>query len=304
MSRYTKEEDVADRTHNLRDDFAGEQGFSPSEVEPPLAEDFGEPIIYGLDFNKSSHHSHRNSNSSLWIIIAAIAIALALIAGYLVFRTLGKRNKNEAANTPIERPAAQEEQEAEEQEEAEVVEEAQPAEPVEPEPQQQEGYTLPDQPTNNDIKQQAKQLVFDGTDLSVPENELGVEVRGGRVQVTHTPGGGVDATAVAGNAARRAAALATAIGQRSVKGEGEEAANPFSAVTWIVRNADGDSYLAVCFGSDGIPTSGDGLSVLAQSPRYRLSDGLFQALGGSIPQEVGETPSLLSGEYIWSTATI
>ena len=136
--------------------------------------------------------------------------------------------------------------------------------------------------------------------------DVTAEVIGGRVQVTNvlTDLNGVQAPALAGNAALRCAAIANAIGDRQVRGSGDAGAQDFVDVVWVVRNTDGDSFLAVMFPHGGAPTSGDGLAVLQQAPRYRLSDSLYYALGQSVQQEMGETPVDINNQYIWSTAEL
>lgn len=299
---------MADRIDSREGRHAGGQDAGNNEVGPLLTEDYGEPIIYGLDIQQSSHHAHKHkhNNTALWVIIAAVAIALAIVAAFFLMRAL-KSSKEAAQTAPIEQKATEAEeteQAAKETEQAKVEEvEAKQEAPAE-DNKAAEASAPSDEPNSDEILQLASKLSFDGKDLSIPVGDLAVEVKGGRVQVSHTPGNGIDPYTMTVNASCRAAALAKELAERKVIGADEKDANPFSQVTWIVRDQKGDSYLAVCYNADDIPTSGEGLSVLDRSPRYRLSDSVYDALGKDVPQERGETPSLLNGTYIWSTAVV
>ena len=159
--------------------------------------------------------------------------------------------------------------------------------------------------TAGDLSLQACQLAFDGADLALPAEDVLVEVSQGHVQVTHTPKEPLyDGASLAGNAAMRAAALCASANGSSVQGDTETAPSPFTDVTWIVRNPEGEAYLVVCFDAGGAPTTGDGTTVLAQSPRYQLSTSVYSGLANTIPQSAGSTPTLLTGETIAPAASL
>ncbi len=245
--------------------------------------------IYGLEVTKEDRELiSRRRRTLRWVFIGVVAGVL-LVAGIFVAQLLrgGRTRTRETAAQQTEAASAQ--TAAPQQEQAPAV------------------APLTVTPTAEDLQLQASTLSFDGTDLSVPQEQLEVEVLEGRVQVTHWLSEPVyEANPVVEEAALRAAALTNLVSDRMVIGADEEQPSTFASVLWIVRNQDGDSYLAVSFPAGTAPTTGSGLSVLATSPRYRISDGVYYALEteDNVPQSAGDTPVMLNDEYIWSTASI
>lgn len=270
-----------------------------------------EPIVYGLDINNTDNQKKNDTRTTIRLVAGGVLAAAAIIGGLLVAKPFVDRRASQAdepAQT-VEQPKQSQKDEKASEEET-PSKEADKAETPDPEPPAEEkapdAFVLPAQPSTDDLAQQARQLTFDGNDLAISDDQVTVEVLAGHVQVTHSLASttGLDPHTLASNAARRAAALANAIGSKQVKGTSEEAPAAANDIVWIVRNPSADSYLAVYFPTSGAPTTGDGIEVLAQSPRYRLSDSLYNALGGAVKQDNGETPTLITGEYIWSTAEI
>ncbi len=292
---------MANRDHDKRVARFDDTGSFSSleEVARVDASSTSEPVIYGLDLSGVEGRSKSTGINKTWIMVGAAIAALALVAGLFITDPFGlfKRPKDtgtsaagtESADASID-TAPQPEGDG-----ASAID-GQPAPMTE----------LSDQPFLEDLVSQARQLTFDGESLAIADDDVVVEVSRGSIQVTHTLSSldGVDAVVLAGNAARRAAALANSVASKTVQGAGDEMPNEATDVVWIVRNPEGDSFLAVCFPAGDAPTSGIGLAVLSQSPRYRLSDSLNAALGGLVPQYAGETPMLIDGSYIWSTAEL
>ena len=247
--------------------------------------------IYGLEVTKEDRELiDRRRRTLRWVFIGVVAGVL-LVAGIFVAQLLrgGRARTRETATQQSEAAATSAQTAVPQQEQAPAV------------------APLTVTPTAEDLQLQASTLSFDGTDLSVPQEQLEVEVLEGRVQVTHWLSEPVyEANPVVEEAALRAAALTNLVGDRMVIGVDEEQPSPFASVLWIVRNQDGDSYLAVSFPAGTAPATGSGLSVLAASPRYRISDGVYYALEteDNVPQSAGDTPVMLNDEYIWSTASI
>lgn len=296
---------MAKRSNKAVSGFDDDWEFSPLEADASMN---GEPVIYGLNMGVSEDENKKR-RLPVWAILCVL-LALALIGGVLLakhFAFLGKADQQSttAAQKATEEEASEEASQAANQTEI-VTDKAEEAKPEEAS-KEEEKPAEDDDPNSlspDEVKQLVQQLSFDGQDLSLPAEQMTIEILDGRVEATHLAGNKVDPYTVTANASRRAAALAKAIGNQAVKGKDEKEAHPFSLVTWVVRNEAGNSYLAVCFTPENIPTTGDGIAVLKASPRYRLSDSLFAALGLDIPQEAGETPALLNGYYIWSDATI
>ena len=156
-----------------------------------------------------------------------------------------------------------------------------------------------------DLAQLACGLSFDGTNLSAPSEEVRVEVSQGNVQVSHTPGGQVSSgTLITANAAQQAAALCNELRDQWVQGDGEGEASLFEGVTWIVCNESGEAYLAVRFDAGNAPTTGDGLSALAQASSYRLSGSVYYGSGEMASQTAGEAMHYVTGEEIVPAAEI
>lgn len=269
-----------------------------------------EPIVYGLGANAADFEAEQAKRTSLRLIVGGVAGAAALLAILVFAQPFGNRGTGGGSASGSATPAvvgrtgaSPGQDEGEGRAEAGADAQGQPQE-EEREEQPQPVAELPALPSLADIAQRASQLGFDGQDLSLPADTLTLEAMGGRVLTTQVPPADSiqDPAALAGDTALRAAALADALAGREVQGEGEGHATRVADVTWVVRNLDGDSYLAVSFPAGAAPSNGDGMAVLASAGRYRLSDSLYDALGGSVEQEVGETPSKPNGEYIWSTA--
>ena len=301
------EDSQQDKLEVLDPSFDDTGNFGPIDAVPRVHADFeGEPVVYGLETNKVDYEAKANRNKTIRMMAGGLLAAAAIVGFLMVAKPFAKpesgpRTEPVAARETAEEPEGQLEEQAEEPGATEPE-----AEVEQPEEETPETYTLPDQPAAEDIVQQARNLHFGDTDVSVTMGDVTAEVIGGRVQVTNvlTDLNGVQAPALAGNAAMRCAAIANAIGDRQVRGSGDAGAQDFVDVVWVVRNTDGDSFLAVMFPHGGAPTSGDGLAVLQQAPRYRLSDSLYYALGQSVQQEMGETPVDINNQYIWSTAEL
>lgn len=335
-----EENDISIPGLNLDEsDTTGTLSFD--DVNAPVEGDYDdEPLVYGLQSNKEEYEARKNRIATLRFVLLGILAAVLLIAGLMVIKpfNLGKsdgprtepvvaREDEEAEAAEDEEAAAEEEEEAEssekeeekeeksseeeKKEESESSENEEKEEKAEPEPEPEQAseekseFSLPLIPTAADIEEAARQLSFNGEDLSLADADLTVEVLKGRVQVTHVLHdlSTVEPNLVAGNAARRCAALTNMLTGHDVQGKGEQEASPFVDCIWIVRNTNGDSFLAVSYPAGKAPTEGDGLVVLTQSPRYRLSDSMYQALGRTVQQEMGETPVTLDNVYIWSTAS-
>lgn len=259
-----------------------------------------DPNVYGLDVTDKSQDVlvRQNRRSRVLFICIAIIAVLAItrhLTGFPSIRHLRRlMHGNQTTQSQTAQPAQEQQAEEQEQEQAEQEQQEEPA----PDESAQEEEDL-----SGTILFFASTLNFAGVDLSLPEDELLIEASQGRVQVTHQPSGSLgDSTQLAGNAAMRAAALCNAIGGQEVIGDGETEGFPLAEVTWIVRNANGESYLAVSFAPGTAPTEGSGIEVLAQSPCYRLSDSVYRSLAGVISQGTEAVPTLLSGEEIWPSA--
>ena len=257
-----------------------------------------DPNVYGLDITDKSQDMlvRQNRRSRVLFICIAIIAVLAItrhLTGFPSIRHLRRlMHGNQTTQSQTAQPAQDEQ--AQEQEQAEQEQQEEPA----PDESAQEEEDL-----SGTILYLATTLNFAGVDLSIPEEELLVEASQGRVQVIHQPSGTLgDSAQLAGDAAMRAAALCNAIGGQEVVGDGETEGFPLVEVTWIVRNANGESYLAVSYAPGTAPTEGSGVEVLAQSPCYRLSDSVYRSLSGVISQGTEAAPTLLSGEEIWPTA--
>ena len=257
-----------------------------------------DPNVYGLDITDKSQDVlvRQNRRSRVLFICIAIIAVLAItrhLTGFPSIRHIRRlMHGNQTTQSQTAQPAQDEQ--ANEQEQAE---------------QEQQEAQAPDEAAQEEedpsgtISYIASTLNYAGVDLSIPEEELLVEASQGRVQVIHQPSGTLgDSAQLAGDAAMRAAALCNAIGGQEVIGDGETEGFPLAEVTWIVRNANGESYLAVSYAPGTAPTEGSGIEVLAQSPCYRLSDSVYRSLSGVISQGTEAAPTLLSGEEIWPTA--
>ena len=241
--------------------------------------------IYGLEVTKEDRKLIEDRRRILRTVFGCVAAAVALFAILFIVQTLRGRGNAPRETKPEEQTASQS---------ADTTD-------------QPSAVPLTVTPTADDPQLQAANLIFDGTSLQIPQDELEVEIKNGFVQVTHWLSEPVyEANPLVEEAALRAAALTNLIDGRMVIGVDEDQPSTFESVTWIVRNQDGDSYLAIIFPAGGAPSTGDGLSVLVESPRYRLSDSVYYALEveGDVPQSAGDTPTMLNDEYIWSTAAI
>ncbi|MBR1829886.1 MAG: hypothetical protein IJ781_10355, partial [Atopobiaceae bacterium] len=308
-SHSRKDEDSQlDSLEMLDPSFDDTGNFGPVDTVPRVHADFdGEPMVYGLETNKVDYEAKANRDKTIRMMLGGLVGAAAIVGFLMVAKPFAKPDTG-----PRTEPVAMREEADEAKEEAPEEPEATAEEPAaeeQEEPEQTvdeapEAYVLSDQPTPDDIVQQAHNLHFGDGDVSVLAGDVNAEIVGGRVQVTNilTDLNGVEPQALAGNAALRCAAMASAIGDRQVRSSGDAEAQDFIDVVWVVRNNDGDSFLAVMFPRGGAPTSGDGLAVLQQAPRYRLSDSLYWALGQAVQQEMGETPIDVNNKYIWSTA--
>lgn len=244
--------------------------------------------IYGLEVTKEDRKLIEDRRRILRTVFGCVAAAVALFAILFIVQTLRGRGSAPREAKPEEQNAAQ------------------PADQT-TDTNQPSTVPLTVTPTADDLQLQAANLVFNGTSLEIPQDELEVEIKNGYVQVTHWLSEPVyEANPLVEEAAQRAAALTNLIDGRMVIGADEDQPSTFESVIWIVRNQDSDSYLAIIFPAGGAPSTGDGLSVLTASPRYRMSDSVYYALEieGDVPQSVGDTPTMLNDEYIWSTAAI
>ena len=245
--------------------------------------------IYGLEVSKEDRKLIEDRRRILRTVFGCVAAAVALFAILFIVQTLRGRGSAPRETKPEEQTTAQ----ATSQNAGTTA--------------QSSTVPLTVTPTADDLQLQAANLIFDGTSLQIPQDEVEVEIQNGYVQVTHWLSEPVyEANPLVEEAAQRAAALTNLIDGRMVIGADEDQPNTFESVNWIVRNQDDDSYLAIVFPAGGAPSTGDGLSVLTASPRYRMSDSVYYALEveGDVPQSVGDTPTMLNDEYIWSTAAI
>ena len=275
-----------------------------------------DPQVYGLEENEAERAMRLRREATQHRIRVGIVIASIAAAGWLLcsrpIAMMLKRSEGPRTEPVIAKIDPQDEDTTDEdvtettddadQEVAETETEVE----EEPTPEEVAPYVLEDQLGIDDIARHVREhLTFDDNNVSVTLGDVSVEVSGGRVQVSHltTDVTGVDPSIIAGRAAQRAAALSNDLTGHQIRATNDSVA-AFSDVVWVVRDASGDSYLAVTFPVGSAPSSGDGLTVLAASPRYRLSDSLCGALGYTVRQEVGETPVGADGKYIWSTGVL
>lgn len=295
---------------------AGRAAKTRKDATFTKAAGIAEPAAHGLEESEAERAMRLKRESTqqkirVGIVVAAVAavgwMALSRPISLMLKRSEGPRTEPvvaRSADTADQTDDMPEESTAPEtavepQTEGVDVEETTP-------PEEEEPYTLADQLTADSITEHVRgHLSFDGDDLSVTVGEATVDVAGGRVQVTHLAADvtDIDPTIIAGKAALRAAALCNDLSGHQIQGKNDAVAS-FTDVVWVVRMPSGDSYLAVTFPVGTAPSSGDGLTVLAASPRYRLSDSMYAALGGAVKQEVGETPTGTDGKYIWSTGVL
>lgn len=286
-----------------------------------------EPPVYGLEVNEEERAMRQKREASQRAV--RIGLAVAAIAGACWFfgarpisrllnQSTGTRTEPVVARQDFDKDALTDgDQDADvDSEETTDQEGAQEATEADAEKQdstakdaskKEAPYELAAELTTDNLAEHAKEhLSFDGNDVSPSDTEVTAAVStGGRVQIDNlvTATTGLEATAVAGNAALRAAAMANDLTGHQVIAANNTKVAP-TDVVWVVRNGTGDSYLVVTYPVGNAPTTGEGLKVLAASPRYRLSDSLYIALGRTIQQEMGETPMGADGKYIWSTGVL
>ena len=287
---------------------SGRSSKAPYDAAYAKASGTADPPVYGLEESEAERAMRLKRASTQHKIRVGIAVAAVAAIGWLAaarpVSLMLKRSEGPRTEPVVARSADTEEQPEEATDET-VVPEPEPETEAEPEVEEVP-YALADQPTVEDILEHVRgHLAFDGNNVSVTVGDAAVDVSGGRVQVSHltTDVTNVDPTIIAGRAAMRAAALCNDLSGRQIQGANGSVTS-FTDVVWVVRTPTGDSYLAVTFPADTAPSSGDGLTVLAASPRYRLSDSMYAALGGTVRQEVGETPAGADGKYIWSTGVL
>ena len=318
---------MADHTHTQDDklDTTSESVTWPDDLDyqTPLddieeivaIEDDSDMHVYGLNMKKEGRGGNSVVPPQRTVLIAIASCFLAvLVLGHFIlgfpasFQTQSpaqdsqkedSEQSDDAQSSVDAGESAAAEGENEGGGEAPAVEEPSADSEQEIVEQQHEGLS------QADLAQLACDLSFDGTDLSVPSEEVRVEVSQGNVQVSHTPGGQVSSgTVITANAAQQAAALCNELRDQWVQGDGEGEASLFEGVTWIVCNESGEAYLAVRFDAGNAPTAGDGLSVLAQASSYRLSGSVYYGSGEMASQTAGEAMHYVTGEEIVPAAEI
>ena len=137
--------------------------------------------------------------------------------------------------------------------------------------------------TADDVCAAVAGLSFDGTDVSVPSDEVVAVISDGGIWIEQATTD--DAATMASATARRAAALAAWAGEQNVD---------FSQVTWISEDANGMVRMVVRYACDGAPTSGSDAELLAAASGYSISGNAYADLGDnpSFAQSAGTTPVL------------
>ena len=143
--------------------------------------------------------------------------------------------------------------------------------------------------TADDVKAAVAGLTFDGSDVSVPSDEVLVVIREGGIWVEQATAS--EASELVASTARRASALAAWAEQQGVG---------FSQVTWISEDAKGAVRMAVTVSCGKGAISGEVATLLSETEGYRISGNVYSALGADagFAQESGDAPALPDGSAI------
>lgn len=309
-SETTTYEEQSKETESKKSKTKKKDAVNVSDAAYAKAAGTADPQVYGLDENEAERAMRLKREATQHRIrVGIVIVALAAVGWTIGSRPLSlllKHPEGPRTEPVVARSVQENESDSTDEDVTEGTENVEEEEAEEPTPEETAPYSLGDQLTIDDITLHVREhLAFDGEEVTVTDGDVTVEVSGGLVQVTHLPTdvSGIEPSVIAGNAAVRAAALANDLAGHEIRGA-NDSVTPFTDVVWVVRNSVGDSYLAVTFPAGTAPSSGDGLAILTSSPRYRISDSMYWALGGTVQQEVGETPRGANGQYIWSTGVL
>lgn len=137
--------------------------------------------------------------------------------------------------------------------------------------------------SHDDVVAALGALQFDGADVSVPPDQATVVLTQDGIWVDQVELD--DAPTMASLTARRAAALATWEATTGVE---------VPQVTWIAEDGAGAVRMAVSYGTDDAPTSGDLPFLLSRASSYALSGDAYASLGigPDCPQSTEAVPTL------------
>lgn len=149
---------------------------------------------------------------------------------------------------------------------------------------------------------------YEGEDISIDPSRLVVEVKDGRVLVTHqlNEDDVPDAARVTRMAGIRANVLGNFLVGKNVGLASTEEGMPIVDVTWVVRNANGEAFVAATEVPGEVRTSEDPYGVLKGVQGYALSADVLKALGeaAGLSETFGLAPTDLDGNAITTTAKL
>lgn len=143
--------------------------------------------------------------------------------------------------------------------------------------------------SHDDVVAAIDALQFDGADVSVPPDQVTVVLTENGIWVDQVELD--DAPTMVSLTARRTASLAAWEATTGVE---------VPQVTWIAEDGAGAVRMAVSYGTDDAPTSGDIPSLLSAASSYALSGDAYASLGSGpdYPQSTEAVPTLPNGSPI------
>lgn len=257
-------------------DTASQQERQES-LDPPLPPS-DEPVVYGLDTEKPADPLTRTSRKKTWMVAGGLAAA-ALLAGAFMLSAQSASSPQDTSTQTVEVEVATKDEEA-------------PAKPA----------VL----TDARIKQMLADLSYDHSDIGLSNDEIWLEIAGGRIDLVQVVdnGCGISPWALTDLTVDRAAALAGKLANSRIKGDDDQKPMNITDVSWQVIDQNGDAYMAVTFDS-GFDKVGTTQQLLAQARGYTFSDGMYFALGAETvgyAQQGGTPPTNPWGTTIVPTA--
>ncbi|MDO4404247.1 MAG: hypothetical protein Q4C09_04340, partial [Atopobiaceae bacterium] len=270
------EEAIADVVYTGWDNVYDEQ-----PVETVTFDDEGTVYGLGVDkFDDETNDSERRDSSPIPkpVIIGALALALIGGTGFAMWRLQDRMASNRKVE--VVKPVAEKPKEK----------------------KKEKTYSAAD------IRSMiSKSISYAGQGLTVEASRINVEVHDGHVLVTHqlTENDQPQADHLVRRAGLRANVLACMLMDKLVANEGTDG-KTFVDLTWVVRDPQGNAYLAVVEGPGDIRTSDSPYGVFAGSRGYVLSPSILHDLGddSGLSESAGETPCDLAGNPIEANAEI
>lgn len=258
--------------------------------DEPLPGNTGNAAVYGLD-EKATKDARKadevqKDRKMPVAVIAGIAIALLGCGGLVAYRQMAAKP-----------------------------EPAKPASTTTPAVTQPK-VTAPkvQQPAVEVLDVDAIQAIINGSfmygeeDITIDPSRVIVEVRDGRVLVTHqlNEDDVPDAARLVRMAGIRANVLANMLGGKNVSPVAGEQGMGIVDVTWVVRDANGDAFVAVSDVPGDIRTSDDPYGVLKGSQGFVIAPEVLAALGPDtgLEEAFGNAPADLDGSPIAAAAKL